>query len=195
MATSERADRPSRGRGRRAYWIAGAACVAVVAAAWFSRNRAPPVAAGYAAPDFLVSDAAGTAVTLADYRGKVLLLNVWATWCGPCEEEMPAMQRLYERFSRDDFEIAAISIDARPGRFDALGNTGGNPVAFARERGLTFPVLLDPSGEIQRVYRTTGVPESFLIGRDGIIWKKVAGSWAWDSETAVAQVRRLVEGP
>lgn len=104
------------------------------------------------------------------------------------------MQRLYERFSRDDFEIAAISIDAPPGRFDPLGNAGGDPVAFARERGLTFPVLLDPSGEIQRVYRTTGVPESFLIGRDGMIWKKVAGSWAWDSETAVSQVRRLVEG-
>lgn len=195
MAPRERAERPSRNRGRRAYWIAGAAVVAVVAAAWFSRNRATPVLAGYPAPDFLVSDAAGAAVTLADYRGKVLLLNVWATWCGPCEEEMPAMQRLYERFSQDDFEIAAISIDASPGRSDALGNAGGDPVAFARERGLTFPVLLDPSGEIQRVYRTTGVPESFLIGRDGIIWKKVAGSWAWDSETAVAQVRRLVDGP
>lgn len=193
MAASARAgQRPTS--GRRAYWIAAAVVVAVVGAAWLARNRVTPVAAGYAAPDFVASNAAGNAVTLADYHGRVLLLNVWATWCGPCEEEMPAMQRLYERFSRDDFEIAAISIDAPPGRFDPLGNAGGDPVAFARERGLTFPVLLDPSGEIQRVYRTTGVPESFLIGRDGMIWKKVAGSWAWDSETAVSQVRRLVEG-
>lgn len=179
----------------RAYWIAGALAVGVVVAAWLARNRTTPVAAGYPAPEFLVSDAGGASVTLADYRGKVLLLNVWATWCGPCKEEMPSMQRLYERFSRDDFEIAAISIDVPSGRFDAVGNAGGDPVAFARELGLTFPVLLDPSGEIQRTYRTAGVPESFLIGRDGMIWKKVAGSWTWDSETAVAQVRRLIEGP
>lgn len=194
MAASAQGGRPRSDRSRRAYWVAGVVVVAVVGAAWFSRNRTTPVVAGYTAPDFLVSNAAGDDVTLADYRGRVVLLNVWATWCGPCEEEMPAMQRLYERFSRDDFEIAAISIDAPTGRFDALGNAGGDPVAFAHERGLTFPVLLDPSGRIQRVYRTAGVPESFLIGRDGIIWKKVAGSWAWDSETAVAQVRRLVEG-
>lgn len=193
MAASARPGRRPTS-GRRAYWIAGAVVAAVVGAAWLARNRVTPVAAGYAAPDFVASNVAGDAVTLADYRGRVLLLNVWATWCGPCEEEMPAMQRLYERFSRDDFEIAAISIDAPPGRFDVLGNAGGDPVAFARERGLTFPVLLDPAGEIQRVYRTAGVPESFLIGRDGVIWKKVAGSWAWDSETAVSQVRRLVEG-
>lgn len=193
MAASARPGRRPTS-GRRAYWIAAAVVAAVVGAAWLARNRVTPVAAGYAAPDFVASNVAGDAVTLADYSGRVLLLNVWATWCGPCEEEMPAMQRLYERFSRDDFEIAAISIDAPPGRFDVLGNAGGDPVAFARERGLTFPVLLDPAGEIQRVYRTAGVPESFLIGRDGVIWKKVAGSWAWDSETAVSQVRRLVEG-
>lgn len=103
------------------------------------------------------------------------------------------MQRLYDRFERDDFEIAAISIDAPRERLDARGNPGGDPVAFARELGLTFPVLLDPSGGIQRTYRTAGVPESFLIGRDGIIYKKVAGPTEWDSKTNVDLILRLVE--
>lgn len=161
--------------------------------AWFSRGRIQPVAAGYPAPNFEATDESGHLVTLADYEGKALLLNVWATWCGPCREEMPSMQRLYDQFSRDDFEIAAVSVDAPLGGFDLLGNLGGDPVAFARELGLTFPVLRDPSGKIQQVYRTTGVPESFLIGPQGMIWKKVAGATAWDSEAAVAQVRRLVE--
>ncbi len=163
------------------------------AAAWFSKGRVQPVAAGYPAPDFEARDERGSVVTLADYEGKVLLLNVWATWCGPCKEEMPSMQRLYDQFSRDDFEIAAVSVDAQAGALDLLGNPGGDPVAFAQDLGLTFPVLLDPAGAIQRSYRTTGVPESFLIGPRGMIWKKVAGATAWDSEAAVTQVRRLVE--
>lgn len=103
------------------------------------------------------------------------------------------MQRLYDSFSRDDFEIAAISIDAPAGGTDNAGNPGGDPVAFARDLDLTFPILLNPSGDIQRTYRTTGVPESFLIGADGTIYKKVAGSTAWDSEANVGLVRRLVE--
>ena len=178
----------------RACSLAALVTAGVLAAAWFARHRIQPVVSGYPAPDFAVTDAEGEPVTLDSYGGKVFLLNVWATWCGPCREEMPSMQRLYDRFSRDRFEIAAISIDATPERLDALGNPGGDPVAFARELGLTFPILLDPSGGIQRAYRTSGVPESFLIGRDGVIYKKVAGPTEWDSETNVDLVRRLVEG-
>ncbi|MCY4397909.1 MAG: TlpA disulfide reductase family protein [Gemmatimonadetes bacterium] len=178
----------------RTYSLAAVFVVAVVALAWFSRNRIQPVVSGYPAPDFAATDAAGAPVSLADYGGRVVLLNIWATWCGPCREEMPSMQRLYDRFSREEFEIAAISVDALPGRFDASGNPGGDPVAFARELNLTFPILLNPSGDVQRTYRTSGVPESFLIGPDGVIYKKVAGSTRWDSDANVALVRRLVEG-
>ena len=166
----------------------------VLVAVWVARQRDRPVAAGFRAPDFAVTDEQGETVTMATYAGKVVLLNVWATWCGPCREEMPSMQRLYDRFSREDFEIAAISVDALPDRTDDQGNPGGDPLAFARELGLTFPVLLDPSGKIQRTYRASKVPESFLIGRDGVIYKKVAGSTDWNSPTNVELVRRLVEG-
>ena len=178
----------------RIYPLMALAGAMVLAAVWFSRQRIRPVVAGYPAPDFAVTDAEGEPATLDSYGGRVLLLNVWATWCGPCREEMPSMQRLYDRFSRDDFEIAAISIDVPPERLDALGNPGGDPVAFARELGLTFPILLDPSGGIRRTYRTSGVPESFLIGRDGVIYKKVAGATQWDSKANVDLIRRLVEG-
>ena len=166
----------------------------VLVAVWIARQREQPVAAGFRAPDFAVTGEQGETVTLADFADKVVLLNVWATWCGPCREEMPSMQRLYDRFPRDDFEIAAISIDALPDRTDAQGNPGGDPIAFARELGLTFPVLLDPYGEIQRTYRTAAVPESFLIGRDGVVYKKVAGATEWDSPTNVELVRRLIDG-
>lgn len=187
--------KPGRGRrGRAAYWLALAVALGVVAAAWFARGRVPQAVAGYPAPDFEVVDARGSPVSLADYRGRVVLLNIWATWCGPCLEEMPSMQRLYEAFSPDDFEIAAVSIDAPAGASDAAGNPGGDPFAFAGRLGLTFRILLDPTGEIQRTYQTTGVPESFLISPDGIIYKKVAGATAWDSDANVGLVRRLIEG-
>ncbi len=181
-------------KGSARHWLALALVLGVVAVAWLARGRAQPVVAGYPAPGFEALDAQGLPVTLADYRGRVVLLNIWATWCAPCLEEMPSMQRLYETFSPDDFEIAAVSIDAPDGDRDAAGNPGGDPFAFAGRLGLTFPILVDPSGEISRIYQATAVPESFLIGPDGIIYKKVAGATDWASEANVGLVRRLIEG-
>ena len=172
-----------------------AVLVAVAAAAGVLRSGvgARPASAGSPAPDFSVADVHGGEVTLATFAGKVLLLNVWATWCAPCREEMPSMQRLYDLFGRDDFEIAAISIDAPQASIRSALGGGGDPVAFADDLGLTFPILLDPEGEIQGIYRTYRVPESFLIGRDGYIYKKVAGATTWDSPTNIELVRRLVD--
>lgn len=183
---------PAGRRRRIPYRAVVALAVVAVAVAWLARGRATPVDAGYPAPDFAVVDVRGSPVTLSDYRGKVVLLNIWATWCGPCREEMPSMQRLYDAFPREQFDIAAISIDAPVGDSDAVGNPGGDPLAFAGELGLTFPILLDPSGGIMQVYRATRVPESFLIGPDGIIYKKVAGQTDWDSQANVGLVRRLI---
>ncbi len=185
------AGRPARASIPLPYLASGLAALALVVVAWVARDRFRPVAAGFPAPEFEALDASGDTVVLADFQGKVVLLNVWATWCGPCVEEMPSMQRLYDRFSRDDFEIAAVSVDAPVGRADGAGNAGGDPVAFARDLDLTFPVLLDPAGRIQRTYRTSGVPESFVIGADGTIYKKVAGATTWDSPGNVRLIERL----
>lgn len=168
---------------------------ALVTAAWVGRERYRPVIAGATAPDFTASRLTGEPVSLADYRGQVVLLNVWATWCAPCREEMPSMQRLYEALQGEDFEILAVSVDAPLGQADAAGRPGGDLRAFAEELGLTFPILHDPTGGIQRTYQTTGVPESFVIGRDGIIYRKVAGPTRWDLPVNQQLVRQLLERP
>ena len=184
------AERASRGP----YIVAILVALGVVGLAWLNRNRIQPVVAGSDAPDFQVADVRGEGVSLDDYEGRVVLLNIWATWCAPCRAEMPSMERLYQQFSPEDFEIAAVSVDAPTGQFDFGGMPGGDPVAFADSLELTFPILIDQEGGIRRTYATTGVPESFLIGRDGIIYKHYAGETRWDSDSNVELVRRLVEG-
>jgi peroxiredoxin len=102
------------------------------------------------------------------------------------------MQRLYEQLEGEDFEILAVSIDAPAGSFDLFGREGGDLVTFAEELELTFPILHNPSGDIQQIYQTTGVPESFVIGKDGVIYKKVAGDTEWDAPENVELIRRLL---
>jgi peroxiredoxin len=151
-----------------------------------------PVDPGSRAPRFEAFDLDGSPVSFSDYRGKVLLLNVWATWCPPCQEEMPSMERLYREISHEDFEVLAISVDAPLGEEDAFGRPGGDLRRFAESRGFTFTILHDPSGRIQERYRTTGVPESFVVDRSGVIRKKVAGATAWDAPQNVELIRRLL---
>lgn len=174
------------------YFWAVVTAVAVVTAAWVGRERYQPILTGSEAPDFAATDMSGQPVRLADYEGRVVLLNIWATWCAPCLEEMPSMQRLYEDLSDTDFEILAVSIDAEVGERDAAGRPGGDLQAFADKLGLTFTILHDPSGKIQQIYQTTGVPETFVIGRDGMIYKKVAGGTDWAAPVNQELVRRLL---
>lgn len=168
--------------------------VVLIGLGWTVRDRFLPVEVGSEAPNFAVTDLDGAPVQLADYSGEVVLLNIWATWCGPCRIEMPSMQRLHEQMGEDGVNIIAVSIDAPLGAVDAGGNPGGDVEEFATEMGLTFPIWLNPSGDIQRTYRTTGVPESFVIDRNGSIVKKVIGPTEWDSEANIALFRRLLDG-
>jgi peroxiredoxin len=170
--------------------------LAVVAVAWVGRTGYKPVLAGVPAPNFVATDSAGHQVSLTDFKGKVVLINIWATWCPPCREEMPSLERLREKFKDNkNFRILAVSVDARPGQIDPTsGHAGGNAFVFADTMGLTFHILWDPSRKIEDLYQTTGVPESFLVGRDGVIYKKVAGGTKWDAPENVELVRRLLEG-
>lgn len=178
---------------RSPYLWAIVGVLGVVTVAWAGRENYRPVITGAEAPDFTVSALEGGTVSLSDFAGeKVVLVNVWATWCGPCVVEMPSMQRLYDSLEGEDFEILAVSVDARLGEFDLAGRAGGDLRAFADELDLTFPILHDSDGAIQQLYQTTGVPESFVVGKDGVIYKKVAGDTQWDSEQNEALVRRLL---
>ena len=170
-----------------------AALVVLVGAGWLARDRFLPVEVGTSAPDFVASDLQGNPVSLADLRGQVVLLNIWATWCPPCREEMPSMERLYRAVGPEGLRIVAVSIDAVDGKTDSSGHPGGDIAAFAREMDLTFTIWHDPEGRIQRTYRTTGVPESFLIDRYGTIIKKEIGGREWDSPEIIDLVRRQLK--
>ncbi len=146
------------------------------------------VEVGARAPDFKALDlASGDSVSLRErYAGKVTLVNIWATWCIPCRVEMPAMEQLYTSLAPRGFAIAAVSIDE------------GSPEdvrAFGSELGLTFDMLQDRSTRIQETYQTTGVPESFLLDRQGVIVRRVIGAHDWGSPTNRALVERLLDEP
>src|SRR5216110_871516 len=141
---------------------------------------------GSAAPGFHATDLrTGRPTTLADYRGKVVLLNVWATWCQPCRVEMPSMERLYRRLGAGgDFRVVAVSIDEQD---DSV------VMSFARALGLSFDILHDQTGAIKPAYQATGVPESWVINRDGVIVKKVIGASEWDGPVNEILIRRLLD--
>jgi thiol-disulfide isomerase/thioredoxin len=191
--------RAGQGRARRSasrqWWVVGGVLVllaGLVLAGWTVRDRFLPVEVGTAAPELVATDLDGRPVSLAALRGEVVLLNVWATWCPPCREEMPSMQRLAEQLGPEGLRVVAVSIDAATGSRDAGGRAGGDVRAFAEEYGLTFDLWRDPEGRVQQIYRTTGVPESFVIDRNGTIVKKVIGATEWDSPANVELIRRLL---
>lgn len=193
----------------RQQWAVVGGVVLLLGGGLFAATRAMrdelfPVSVGGKAPDFKASpllepvypatptaeftssevpDGAATK-TLASYRGQVVLLNIWATWCAPCRAEMPSIERLHREFGPRGLKIVAVSVDD-PGQQKAVRE-------FARELGLTFEILHDPTHDIQRVYRTTGVPETFVLGKDGVIRKKIIGATDWSSTGTRALVAQLL---
>jgi peroxiredoxin len=145
-----------------------------------------PLKAGQPAPDFTFPGLDGKMVSLSDYKGKVVLVNIWATWCPPCVDEMPSMEKLYRELKDENFEILAVSIDA-------LGKKAVAP--FMKKYNLSFPALMDPDGTIKDLYQTTGVPESFIINKDGILVEKIIGSRNWADPAVVRYLRDLISQP
>ena len=115
-----------------------------------------------------------------------MLINFWATWCKPCEDEMPAMEELYRMLQPEGFELIAISVDDEEA-----------PVASFREQlGLSFPILMDSEKEVASAYQTHRFPESFLVGRDGVVVERYIGPKDWAAPAYVDRIRRLLgRGP
>jgi len=145
-----------------------------------------PIEIGLPAPDFTFPGINGKMVSLSDFRGKVVLVNIWATWCASCVDEMPSMERLYQNLKGKDFEILAVSIDS-------LGVKVVAP--FMKKYKLTFPALIDSSGTIGAGYRTTGVPESFIIDKNGILVKKIIGPRDWTQPELLRFFQDLIQKP
>jgi cytochrome c biogenesis protein CcmG/thiol:disulfide interchange protein DsbE len=166
----------------------------LIAIGWAQRDRFAPTEVGARAPEFTARSLEGDSLSLESLRGQVVLLNFWATWCAPCRREMPSMQRLYRELKSRGLEVVAVSVDAAPGGVEALAAPGGKVREFVEEYGLTFRVLLDPNGKVEQRYRATGLPTTFLIGRDGRIRDKVIGGVEWDEPAYAERVRRLLDG-
>ena len=144
----------------------------------------PRLGKGVPAPDFTLPGLDGQMVRLADFRGKVVFLNIWATWCPPCVEEMPSMEKLYQQLKTEDFEILAVSMDI----------SGAEAVLpFMKKYKLSFPALTDTEGAIKSLYQTTGVPETFIIDKDGIIIEKAIGPRDWATPGAIHYFRKLIQ--
>ena len=150
---------------------------------WLGEAPPDPLVRGSRAPDFEAPLLDGRAPSgLAGHRDEVVLLNFWATWCKPCEDEMPAMQRLYEALAPEGFALLAVSVDKE----------APEVAAFRDRMALTFPILLDPDEAISRLYQTAGYPESLLIDRDGTVIERYVGPRAWDDPAYVERIRELL---
>jgi cytochrome c biogenesis protein CcmG/thiol:disulfide interchange protein DsbE len=142
-----------------------------------------PLETGRPAPNFTLPGLDGKMVSLTNYQGHVVLVNIWATWCPPCVDEMPSMERLYQELKDENFEIVAISID----------QMGAEAVApFMKKNNLSFTALLDPEGTIKSTYQITGVPESFIVNKKGILVEKIIGPRNWADPAAVRYLRDLI---
>ncbi|WP_179131418.1 TlpA disulfide reductase family protein [Candidatus Entotheonella palauensis] len=141
---------------------------------------------GQSVADFSLPDLKGQTVSLSGLKGKVVFLNVWATWCQPCVEEMPTIQRLHDQLQPRGLEVLTVSLDP-------LGAKIVDP--FVKKYGLSFPVLLDVKSQIQKLYGTTGVPESFIIDKTGRLVEKIVGPRDWAHPNVLAMFERLMAAP
>jgi cytochrome c biogenesis protein CcmG/thiol:disulfide interchange protein DsbE len=122
--------------------------------------------------------------SLSDYKGQVVLLNVWATWCEPCRVEMPSIEALHNSLGAKGLKIVAVSVD-EPGFESQVRD-------FVKQYRLTFDVLYDPAGKIRELYQTTGYPETFVIGKDGLIRRKLIGATDWNTPGNRALIEHLL---
>jgi cytochrome c biogenesis protein CcmG, thiol:disulfide interchange protein DsbE len=159
--------------------VTAAIGVAAVLGLLAMRSRSPALAA-----DFAVPDLSGQAVRLSAYRGKVVLLNLWTTWCPPCREEMPSMEKLYLQLKDRGFVLLAVSQDE-----------GGKALVepFVQQLQLTFPVLVDPEHQVGDKYQVWGYPESFLIDREGRVVERIIGPRDWLAPAQVAAIEKLLD--
>ena len=142
-----------------------------------------PEVARQSAPDFNLENLRGGDTGLIDYEGKVVLLNFWATWCMPCRAEMPGMEALWQKYREQGFVVVGISNDE---------GSKKRIETFTRLLDLSFPILLDPEGEVNDLYEVSNMPTSFLIDRNGRIISRIVGSDDWMSQEAIRLVQDVL---
>lgn len=139
------------------------------------------------APDFKLQAASGETIQLSELRGRPVLINLWASWCGPCRAEMPAMQRVYADYQDQDFLILAVNATNQ--------DNADRAVAFAKEYDLTFPILFDTDGSVSSQYRLRALPTSFFVDPSGIIQEVVVGGPMSEALLRIRIEQLLQEAP
>jgi peroxiredoxin len=178
----------SQGTGRSRLLVvvvAGLILVVMFLVVWLQSAKYEPLTVGKVAPDFELPDLNDKEIRLSDYRGKVVFLNFWATWCKPCREEMPSMEVLYKNFEKDGLVILAVSIDRV--------TTKKEIPPFVKSLSLTFPVLVDSWGQTDKRYKLMGVPETYIIDREGILREKVIGPRDWTRLDNLQTLTQLIK--
>ncbi len=140
---------------------------------------------GKPAPDFVLRDMDGRETRLSDYRGRLVFLNFWATWCPPCRDEMPSMEQLHQLMKGRPFKMLAVSVDT-----DA-----STAKKYMDKHGFTFTTLADHQQKVAGLYQTTGIPETFLINAEGILLLKVIGPDNWSSPRSISAIEELLPPP
>jgi len=146
-------------------------------------GRKKPSVVGLYAPDFRVKDMAGKTFTSADFKGKVVFVNFWASWCTPCKEEMPTVNALYDQM-KDNKDFVMITILYNDSPVNGLG--------YMKSKGYDFPVYTDVGGSSASDFGVTGVPETYVIDKSGILQKKVIGPDDWTSPEDLKLISSLL---
>ncbi|OGR32255.1 MAG: hypothetical protein A2091_04885 [Desulfuromonadales bacterium GWD2_61_12] len=149
-------------------------------------NEAPPAATVQMAPDFTLQALSGESVSLAQYRGKIVFLNFWATWCPPCRAELPAMQRLNEVFAGRDFVMLAVNVEEDAA--EVLPQ-------FLKEYPHSYRILLDVEAKVQELYGVDKLPETFIIDKQGKVVERILGARDWSSTAMLQRFNTLVAAP
>ncbi len=155
----------------------------VFSVVWLQSSKYEPLTVGMPAPDFELPNLGDDTVRLSDFRGKVVFLNFWATWCKPCREEMPSMEVLHQSLQKDGLVVLAVSIDRVTTKQDIP--------PFVKSLNLTFPILVDSWGQTDKRYKLMGVPETYIIDQEGVLQEKIIGPRDWtrlDNLKAVTQL-------
>lgn len=143
----------------------------------------PPLPKPFPAPNFTLQGEDGKTYRLSDYRGKVVVLNFWATWCPPCRYEMPSMERAYGKLKGEKIALLAINV----------GETEDQVFEFTGKYPVTFPLLLDTEGAIVPRYPVIALPTTFVIDPRGMVTHRAVGGREWDDEQLLAQLRRFLK--
>lgn len=139
---------------------------------------------GFLAPQFSLYDLSGNQVRLTDFRGKVILLNFWASWCSPCRREIPSLERLYQKRKDKGFEIVAVNSERA---------SASQIASFSEKFGMSFPILLNPKRDVGNKYWVRAIPTSFLLDKNGVIRWKIVGGREWDDSYVLGRIDQLLK--